>query len=367
MASLKIKEISSYLESLAPIPTQENYDNSGLLVGNKNDDVNGVLVSLDCTEAVVLDAIKQNCNLIVCHHPIIFSGLKKLNGNSYIERAIIAAIKNNVAIYAIHTNLDNSIKGVNKEIGERMGLNNLSILNPKKNQLLKLRVYVPSSHMEEVADAIFKNGGGNIGNYDECSFRLNGEGTFRPNENADPYIGNINKRHEDEECLIETVIPWYKESIIMDSVKTAHPYEEIAYDVLKLENVDSNIGSGMIGELEKSMKLEDFLAHIKKTFNTGAIKFTKDLKKPIKKVAFCGGSGFFLLKNAISSKADVYLTSDIKYHEFFDAEDKIILMDIGHFESEQYTIQLLAREITKKFPNFAVCLTSENTNPVNYF
>ena len=361
-----IDEIIQHLETFAPVYLQESYDNAGLIVGEGSSECNGVITTLDATEAVVDEAISKNCNLVVAHHPIIFRGLKKLNGKNYVERTILKAIKNDIAIYAIHTNLDNVKKGVNNKIAERIALQNLQMLQPKEQILKKLITFAPLDNAEDLRKALFAAGSGQLGKYSECSFNTEGTGTFKPEEGADPFVGEIGKRHQEKEMKIEVIFPGYLEQKIIRAMIEAHPYEEVAYDIISLGNYLSDVGSGLIGELENAVGENEFLQKIKTAFNLQAIRHTKLLGKQIKKVAVCGGAGSFLIPVALSNRADVYITSDIKYHEFFDAED-MLLIDIGHYESEQFTIDLLYDILREKYPNFAVRKTEVNTNPVNYF
>lgn len=364
---MKIEDIIRELEDFAPLSYQEDYDNCGLLTGQKNREATGALLTLDCTEEIIEEAIQKKCNLVIAHHPIIFSGLKKITGANYIERTIIKAIKNDIAIYACHTNLDNIKDGVNKKIGEKLGLRNLEILSPKKNLLKKLVSFVPPSHHEEVLQAVFKAGAGNIGNYDSCSFNAEGTGTFRGNDLAQPFIGKPNELSREKEIRIETIFESARQSAVITALIKAHPYEEVAYDIYELDKPYQEIGSGMIGELPEPMEELDFLNHVKATFKVPTLKHTKKTGRKVKKVAFCGGSGRFLLKNAIHSGAEAYITSDFKYHEFFDAENKLLLIDTGHYESEQFTPEIFYELIQKKFTTFAIHLSKINTNPINYF
>jgi dinuclear metal center YbgI/SA1388 family protein len=362
-----LKTIITEIEKFAPLAYQESYDNCGLLTGHKEQEVTGAILCLDCIEAVVDEAIQKNCNLIIAHHPIIFSGLKKLNGTNYIERTIIKAIQNNIAIYACHTNLDNVKLGVNKKIADKLGLINQQILSPKKSLLKKLVTFVPLTHLDIVRESLFNAGAGNIGNYDSCSFILEGTGSFRGNENSNPFIGEKGKLSLEKETRLELIFETVNEATIISALKQNHPYEEVAYDIYQLENTYQNIGSGMVGELEKPISETDFLENLKSIFKVKVIKHTALTNKNIKKVALCGGSGSFLLKNAINSKSDIYISSDFKYHEFFDAENQILVADIGHYESEQFTPEIFYEIISNKFPTFASYLTETNTNPVNYF
>jgi len=361
-----LKELIGFLEDYAPLSLQENYDNSGLLIGSSEMEINAALICLDCTPEVVDEAIRKNCNLIIAHHPIIFSGLKKINSKNYVEHVIIAAIKHDIAIYAIHTNLDNIRMGVNGKIAEKLGLSNTRILAPKKGLLKKIVVFVPTDFAERLKQKMFEAGAGQIGNYDMCSFSNDGSGTFRASEKSNPYVGQIGTMHTENEVRIECVVPnWLLEKTIK-LVKDVHPYEEVVVDVYNIENEYSNIGSGLIGELSELIDTVEFLRMVKREMKTGIVRYTAPIKKSIKTVAVCGGSGSFLLNNAIRAKADIFITADFKYHQFFDADNKIVIADIGHYESEQFTIELLNDWIAKKFVTFATHLTETVTNPVRY-
>ena len=362
-----IKEITNYLETIAPISSQESYDNCGLIVGDETNECSGVLVSLDCIEKTVQEAIAKGVNLIIAHHPIVFKGLKKINGKNYIERTVVKAIKNDIAIYALHTNYDNYLNGVNAEIADRIGVSNPRVLEPKKDVLSKIVVFVPLDHKENVAEAMFKAGAGEIGNYSNVGFSIEGVGTFLPMEKATPFKGEKNELSIENEIRFEVLVSNHKLSNVISALLQTHPYEEVAYEVYDIRNNNQNEGSGMIGMLDTPMETMAFLQMIKERFNCGVIKHTEIIKKEISKVAFCGGAGSFLMKSAMHQGADIFITGDYKYHEFFDAENKIIIADIGHFESEQYTSDRLACVLMKKFRNFAVHLTEVNTNPINYF
>jgi dinuclear metal center YbgI/SA1388 family protein len=364
---MKIGEIISFLESLAHPSLQEPYDNAGLLTGDSGWECTGIICSLDAIEDVMNEAIRKKCNLVVAHHPIIFGGLKKINGKNYVEKTVIRAIKNDIAIYAIHTNLDNVIDGVNGRMAKMLGLKNLSILSPKQDTLKKLFTFVPMDKAEQVRNAIFAAGGGYIGNYSECSFNVQGEGTFKAEEGTNPYVGDVGKRHNEKELKIEAILPSFLENKIVAAMKAAHPYEEVAYEVVNLSNVNNGVGAGVIGELPEVMKEEDFLAFLKKQFQLKIIRHTAFPGGGIKKVALCGGAGSFLVSKALASGADAYVTADMKYHEFFDANSRMLIADIGHYESEQFTINLLQEILEQKFPTFAVLKTEVQTNPVKYY
>ncbi|MFC7525412.1 Nif3-like dinuclear metal center hexameric protein [Parapedobacter sp. GCM10030251] len=362
-----LRELTDYLESLAPLDYQESYDNSGLLVGRPDQEVNQALISLDCTEEVVDEAIALGCNVIISHHPIVFKGLKRFNGSTYVERVVMKAIKHDVALYAIHTNLDHITGGVNSKLAERLALRNTAILSPKGDLLRKLAVFVPLSHVEPVRTALFAAGAGQVGKYDQCSFNVAGYGTFRGGEGTDPFVGNPGEMHREEELRIEVVFPANRERAILLALFEAHPYEEVAYDLYRLQNSYQEVGSGLIGYLEHPLSEQEFLGLLKQQLNAPVIRHTALRGKPVVRVAVCGGAGSFLLNQAIRSGADVFVTSDYKYHEFFDAEGKIVIADVGHFESEQFTQQLLLEIIRKKFPTFAVRLTGIDTNPIKYY
>lgn len=363
---MHLQEINHFFENWAPHSYQEEYDNSGWIV-RTTDSFHQILITLDCTEAVIEEAIKKNCDLVIAHHPIVFKGLKSLTGKSYIERTVMKAIHHNISIYAIHTNLDNVDSGVNFKIGELLGLENLTILAPKKRILKKLYTFVPNEKAAELRSALFEAGAGHIGQYDECSYNTEGYGTFRAGENTDPYVGEHGVQHKQAETKVEVIFPAHLESKIVMALKKAHPYEEVAYDVILLENELQKVGSGMTGTLPEPISAREYLKKVKSTFKCEIIRYSGNLEKAIEKVAFCGGSGFFLLQKAIQHKADLFITGDVKYHDFFDSEDKIVLADIGHFESEQFTKDLIADRIQKNFPNFAVLISETNTNPVKYF
>ena len=365
MSEISVRDIASFLEDRAPLSIQEDYDNSGLLVGDPGMRVGGVLISLDCTESVVDEAIRKGCNLIVSHHPIIFRGLKRLTGSNYVERTVMKAIKHSIALYAIHTNLDNISSGVNKKIADRLALESTSILLSKSHQLLKLSVFTPETHANQVRDALFSAGAGHIGNYDECSFSVLGSGTFRAMDGAEPFVGSRGQRHSEREERIEVVLPRHRLSAILQHLMKEHPYEEVAYDLYPIENDYKEIGAGMIGYLKNPMAKKEFIAHVKEKMNLAFLKCTEGPDE-IRKVAICGGAGSFLINKAKSAGADAFISGDMKHHEFFDAEGKMLVLDIGHYESERYTIDLLHEWISEKFTTFALLKSEINTNPVNY-
>jgi len=363
---MTIKEILSTLEEMAPLAYAEDFDNVGLLVGNSETEATGILVCHDALESVIDEAIAKKCNLVVCFHPIIFSGLKKITGKNYVERALIKAIKNDVAIYAVHTALDNHKQGVNKIFSDALGLTNTKILVPKKNFIQKLVTYTIPENVEELRNALFEAGAGKIGNYEDCSFNSKGIGTYMGNEDSDPEIGERFEFVENEEIKIEVTFEKHLQSKVLKALFQNHVYEEVAYEIYDLQNAHQNIGLGMIGELEKPMSETEFLAFVKDKMQCGGIRHSALRGKPIKKVALLGGSGSFAISNAKQAGADIFLTADLKYHNFYEVENQLVLADIGHFESERFTKNYIVDFLKKKILNFAIIFSEENTNPVKY-
>jgi len=363
---MTIRQVTEQLEYYAPLSLQESYDNAGLILGHPDTEVTAILLCIDVTEEVVDEAIAKGCNLIISHHPLIFSGLKRINGNSYLERTIIKAIKNDIAVYSSHTNMDVVWGGVNIHAAEKLGLQSVEILRPIQKQLLKIITFVPTTHADMVRQALFDAGAVHIGNYDSCSYNLSGEGSFRGLQGTNPFVGEPMKLHFEPEIRIETICERYKLSQVIRALMDAHPYEEPAYDIYPLENTHERLGLGVVGDLPHPVDALEFLSSIKQLFNVPAIRHTPLIKNSIQRVAFCGGSGSDLLADAIKSKADIFITSDFKYHQFFNADGRIIIADIGHYESEQFTKEIFYQILTKNFPNFAVHFSEIKTNPVNY-
>lgn len=362
-----LREIIEHLESIAPKSLQEPYDNTGLLVGHSEMEITSAIIALDVTEAVMHEAISNGSNLIIAHHPLIFGGIKKITGANYVERILIQAIRHNIAVYAIHTNLDNIASGVNAAFAEAIGLQDLRILRPATGQLFKLVTFAPVADAAGVRQALFNAGAGHIGNYDACSFNSEGTGTFRGNAESNPAVGEKGSMHTEPELRIEVIFPKWREAQIIGAMKEAHPYEEVAYDIIPLANTHPQTGAGMIGSFAHPKDETYFLEMVKRKMKTRCIRHSPLLQKPIQKVAICGGAGSFLLPDAIRAGADAFISADFKYHQFFDADRKILVADIGHYESEQFTSPLLLAILKKKFPNFALHFSSINTNPVNYF
>ena len=362
-----VKELSKIIEELAPLNYAEDFDNVGLLVGDWNMEITNVLVTLDTLENVIDEAIEKDCNCIVSFHPIVFTGLKKLNGNNYVERVVIKAIQNNIAIYAIHTALDNSFKGVNTKICDVLGLKNKTILIPQKGTIKKLVTYVPKAKAEKLREVLFNAGAGTIGNYSHCSFNNEGIGTFNGNEESNPVKGIPGKTHYEEEIQLSITYPKHIEKKVLSTLFENHPYEEVAYEIYTLENRNQHIGMGMVGDLTDEMSEKEFLSFLKEKMNVSVIRHSELLGKKIKKIAVLGGSGAFAIENAKASNADIFITADVKYHQFFQAEKKILIADIGHFETEQFTKNLLVDYLKEKIHNFAIILSDSITNPIKYF
>jgi dinuclear metal center YbgI/SA1388 family protein len=364
---MKINEIVQFLEELAPLSLQEDYDNAGLIIGHPDWESDGCLICVDVNEAVIDEAVKLNCRLVVSHHPVIFKGLAKLTGQTMTERIVAKAIRDDIAVIAMHTNLDNSRVGVNRIFAEKLGLTELTILRKTRGLLKKLVTFCPTDYAGKVREAIFEAGAGHIGDYDQCSFNVGGSGTFRAGDMAKPFVGEIGEIHFEKETRIETIFPAYRQKSIISALLKSHPYEEVAYDIYPLENDFDQAGAGMIGLLEQKMTEIQFLILLKDVLKVPCIRHSPLLGKKVGKVAVCGGSGSFLLGDAIQQKADFFVSADFKYHQFFDADDKIVIADTGHFESEQFTCDLLADYLKKKFPTFAVLISETPVNPVNYF
>ena len=363
---MNIGEIVGFLEELAPPSLQESYDNAGLITGETDTNCTGILISLDATEAVIAEAMERGCNLVVAHHPIVFKGLKKISGSGYVERTLLKAIRNHIAIYAIHTNLDNVVEGVSGKMAALLGLKKVEVLLPRPATLKKLYTYVPVKHLDAVRQALSDAGAGQIGNYSDCSFSVAGTGTFRGGEGTNPFVGKPGELHREEESRLEMIFPSWLESRVIRALKKNHPYEEVAFEVIGIENTWQQVGSGVIGEWETGIPEKEFVQRLHQAFDIALVRHTAFTGNSIRRVALCGGAGSFLISRALKAGVQAFVTADLKYHEFFDAEGRILLADIGHFESEQFTIDLLQEKLLQKFPTFAVLKTGVNTNPVRY-
>jgi dinuclear metal center YbgI/SA1388 family protein len=364
--AVKIGDVIQYLEELAPRSYQESYDNSGLLTGNPDSEARAALVTLDCTEEVVAEAVRAGCNLIVAHHPILFKPLRSLVSNNYVSRALIQALKNDVAIYAIHTNLDNISAGVNQRMARQLQLTNTRVLAPRTDTLSKLVTFVPGTHLDAVLAAMYAAGAGQVGEYRDCSFQIKGTGTFTPGAKAQPHLGKPGYAEHVEEVRVEILLPRHKEAGVLQALRLSHPYEEVAYYITHLQNENQEVGAGLIGTLPEPMEALAFLTRVKEVFRCKALRHTTVSERTVQSVALCGGAGSFLLNRAIRAGADAYLSADFKYHEFFDADGRILIADVGHFESEQFTTDLLVEVLRQKFPTFAVNFSDTPTNPIRY-
>lgn len=366
MQRLLVSEITTCIETFAPLQLQESYDNSGLQVGLSSSSVAAAILSLDITEEVIDEAIAKGIDMVIAHHPLIFSGIKSLTGATEVERIVVKSIKNNICLYSCHTNLDITANGVSFMMGQKMGLTNLKVLDPLSNHLQKIVVFVPEAHAQDVRQAMFDAGAGNIGNYSSCSFSHTGTGSFKAEAGATPFVGQVDVLHSEPEVRIEVVCPSYCTGTVLRRMVEVHPYEEVAYDVIPLANTIGNLGLGAVGDFEEPISIDDFLAVVKNTYRVPCIRYTNAVSKTISRVAVCGGSGYSLLEKAISSGAQAFITGDVKYHNFFDAKGKLMLMDIGHFESEYSSLEIISSLLKKNFPNFAVYIAETNSNPINY-
>lgn len=366
MRSLPLKTLTAAIEAKAPPALQESYDNSGLQTGDPDMEIKGVLITFDFTEACIQEALEKDCNLIIAHHPLTLSGFKRITGKSAAERILMQAIRHNLALYTAHTNIDSVVGGVSSILADKLSLIKQRILEPRGNSLLKLVVFVPESHADKLRQALFEAGGGRIGAYDRCSFNLSGTGTFRGDADTRPFVGTPGQTHAEAEVRIETILPAFHQQQVVEALLSAHPYEEPAYDLYPLHNNWDQAGFGVIGQLPKPQSTQSFLEHLKQVSGTGCVRHTRALKDQVQTIAVCGGSGSFLLNKAIAQKADVYVSGDFKYHQFFDAEGEIVIADIGHYESERFVKEVFFELLTKKFPNFAVRLSEQSSNPIKY-
>ncbi len=364
---MKVKELVSELERFAPSCLQESYDNAGLNVGFPDAEINGVLICVDVVPEVVDEAIAKGCNMIVSHHPLIFPNIKRITGSNNVEKSIIKALQNNISIYCGHTNFDKAQNGVSKKMCEKLGLKNCTVIDAEKHLLRKIAVFVPESHADAVRKAMFLAGAGTIGYYDECSFNVNGTGTFRAGEKCNPFVGEIGKQHHEAEVKIEVICPSYLQAKVVSAMLKVHPYEEPAFDIYQIENQWEQVGLGAIGELAEEITEDELFETVKQTFKVGNIRHSAKTGRKIRRVAVCGGSGASYIRTAIAMKADAYITADIKYHDWFLAEGKILLLDIGHYESEQFTKEIFYDIVTKKSDGFASYHSEINTNPINNY
>ncbi|MEM7382819.1 MAG: Nif3-like dinuclear metal center hexameric protein [Bacteroidota bacterium] len=362
----RVRDIASHLEQLAPLAYQESYDNAGLIVGDAGARVTGVLICLDVTEAVLAEAQAQHCNLIVAHHPIIFQPIKQLTHSGYAARCIIQAIKQDIAIYAIHTNLDSVAQGVNKRLAQSLNLQQLAILSPKSGTLSQLTTFVPPSALEPVLQALYQAGAGHMGNYTHCSFVSTGTGSFQPTAGAQPYIGTSNHIEKVTEHRVEVAFPTYLTKTILAALKQTHPYEEVAYYIQSLENSHPGVGIGMMGTLPQALPSREFLQYLQTQMSLGCVRHSAPITRPIQKIALCGGAGRKLLPEALRQQADAFITADVKYQDFFNAAGHILLADIGHYESELATKDLIYDWLSEKFANVTVLGCKTVTNPVHY-
>ena len=363
---MKLHDIITTLESWAPLSYQDEWDNSGLMVGDPDMEISGILISLDTTVGVLQEAISNKCNLVVSHHPLIFNGLKNITPAIPEFSIIQTAIKKNIGVYAIHTNLDSKLESLNHFLGKKIGLENISILKPKTGYLKKLVTFCPVDNASNVKDALFEAGAGHIGEYDCCSYTGNGQGSFRASNEANPFVGEKDVIHQEDESRIEVIFPIHIEKRLIQALLESHPYEEVAYDIYPLTNLFPDLGAGIVGTLPEPVWDRDILLEVKELFGMKALRHTELLDKKISKIALCSGAGAFLIPEAKRQGVDLFLTADLKYHDFQASEGDLLLADIGHFESEHYVKEILHAILIEKFPTFAVLISERETNPINY-
>ncbi len=364
---MTVREITSCLEQWAPLAYAEDFDNVGLLVGDLDQKIERALITHDAIETVIDEAIKEKCKLIICFHPIIFQGLKRITTSTYVERAVAKAIKNDIAIYALHTALDVQLYGVNKGLADALQLSNRKVLIPSKGSLIKLNTYVPHAHLKTVQEALFSAGAGALGNYSECSFSSEGTGSFMPLEGSSAYVGKKGNRHAEPETQLQVVLPKHYKNKVISALQLFHPYETVAYELSVLENTRTDLGMGCMGQLPNPIEEQDFFKDLKNILNTPMLRHSGFMGKKIERVALLGGSGSFAINAAKHQNADVFITADLKYHDFFKSENKVLLIDVGHYESEQFTKKIIMEFLSKNFPNFAFISSKTDTNPVHYF
>jgi dinuclear metal center YbgI/SA1388 family protein len=361
-----VAELLKKIEEIIYPSWQEHYDNAGFQIGNPTDELTGVVVSLDVTFDVLNFAVQEGANLIISHHPMFFHPLKNILLDNERGKLVAYCIENKLNIYSIHTNLDKSALGINYSIAEELGLKNIETLAPEKGYLKKLVTFCPHEFADKVRDAIFQAGAGVIGNYDSCSYNVEGYGTFKGNEQTNPFVGEKGKLHKEPETRIETIFPAEKEAKVIEALLTSHPYEEVAYDIYSLDNIWPQVGLGAVGYLFQPMPLDVFLQEVKRIFEVPFVKYSKGFQTEIKRVAVCGGTGISLLSRAVASGADVFITSDIKYHDFQQAYGKIHLIDVGHYEMEMLGMKKIYEYIFKLLHNFAKVKLYRNQNIVQY-
>ncbi|MBP5687674.1 MAG: Nif3-like dinuclear metal center hexameric protein [Muribaculaceae bacterium] len=362
---MKVKEITDAIEAVAPLYLQESWDNSGMQVGDQDSEVTGVVLCTDVREEIVDEAIERGANMIISHHPLLFRGLKKIVGRSYQERIVAKAIKNDITIYCAHTNMDSAVGGVNFKMAEKLGMTGVRVLDPQQGTQRKIVVFVPTEAVAMVEKAMCDAGAGRLGNYDNCTYSMNGEGHYRALDGAEPWAGKVGEKHSEPEVRLEVLVHKALCGRVVAAMIKAHPYEEPAFDIIALENGDKYAGLGVIGDVEPQ-DARGFLEKVKNAFEVEAVRYSGNLDRQVRRVAMCGGAGADFIGLAMSQGADVYITGDMKYHEFQGNEERIILADIGHYESEHYTKEIFYDIISKKNPNFAVDFAKSEKNQVKY-
>lgn len=366
-SGIPLRTLLACIEQWAPFSWQESYDNAGLILGDPDRNVTEALVCFDVTPEVVDEAVRIGAGLIVSHHPAIFKGIKRINPASRLGYMIKQSLCHDIAWCALHTNLDNTLNGVNSYLCEQLGLKDVQPLAPLQDIYGKLQVYVPEAYAEKLRQALAEAGCGAGARYDACSYSSRGEGRFRAGSQAHPFSGQIGELHCEAECKIECLYPLHKTRQVLDVLRTNHPYEEPAFDLLPLRNEATGQGAGAIGNLQESMQETELLDKLKELTGTHCIRHSGFRGRKIRRIALCGGSGGSFIGNACARQADAYITGDLKYHDFADAGSGTWLVDIGHFESEKFAMELIFRFIRKNFPNFAVSISEQARNPVSFY
>ncbi|MEG1409914.1 MAG: Nif3-like dinuclear metal center hexameric protein [Terrisporobacter sp.] len=361
---MKLNDLIKKIENKYPLNLAYDWDNVGLLVGDFDAEVKKILVSLEANENVIEEAIKNNVDLIVTHHPFIFRKLNKINTRDLKGKLIHKLIKNDIALYSMHTNFDIAFDGLNDYFMEIMGFENTKVLDITNSEVLhKIAVYVPLTHELVIREALGDVGAGHIGNYSHCTFNTPGVGTFRPEENANPFIGKIRETEEVKEVKIETIVPQSILQKTIDKMIKAHPYEEVAYDVYKLENKGNSVGLGRYTTLNQVMDLQSLCEKIKLKLNMDHIRVVGELNTKIKKVAVVTGAGSDMVSLAKSKNCNVIITGDVKYHEAQDALDMgMCIIDCGHFDTEDIFKDVIKRFLDT-FESVEIVKSEVNLNP----
>ncbi|MBI4536287.1 MAG: Nif3-like dinuclear metal center hexameric protein [Ignavibacteriae bacterium] len=367
---MTVREIQDVIEHWAPREIAWGQDNVGLQIGNPASRLLGILIALDVTEKIITEARRHRANLIISHHPLLFKAPRSITPRNQVGRCIDALVKSGIALYSAHTNLDFAHGGTSWAIAEALGLTAVDFLYKPYKVQRKIVTFVPTDHVDRVAVAMAEAGAGRIGNYDNCSFRMLGTGTFKANERANPVVGSKNVLEKVAETRLEMVVDQWLVPGVLKALKQAHPYEEVAHDVYPTENESDAFGMGIIGMLVRPMTLKSLLALIKKKLGARALRCTGSLNHKVSRIAACGGSGSELLDEAVRARADAFITADVKYHTFHDANGRIALIDAGHYETEHLVVQTMAKKLAQEMRRMRIHVpvfaSRTSTNPIVY-